>query len=105
MSGSSARPSSRQTKPRRAGATANVEPFRRLPRLEHGRVRAAEQRLLAQRLAAMRERDDDVELLPQQAVQLVLGLGQPAGGERRALRVERERLTLRQRRQLGRAVE
>ena len=77
----------------------------RLPGLEQPRLGAAEQRLLPQRLAAVRERDDDVELLPQEAVQLVLGLREPARRERRALCVERERLALRQRRELGRAVE
>ena len=56
-------------------------------------------------LAAVRERDDDVEALAEQAVELVLGLGEPARGERRPLRVERERLALRQRVELGRAVE
>ena len=53
----------------------------------------------------MRERDDDVEALAEQPLQLVLGLGEPARDERRALRVERERLALRQRVELGRAVE
>ena len=53
----------------------------------------------------MRERDDDVELLAQQSAQLVLGLGEAARRERRPLRVERERLALRQRGQLGRPVE
>ena len=76
-----------------------------LARLEQLGLHAAQQRLLAERLTAVRERDDDVELLAQQAAQLVLGLGETARGERRPLRVERERLALRQRRQLGRAVE
>src|SRR5439155_16753843 len=38
-------------------------------------------------------------------VQLVLGLGQPAGGQRRPLCVEGERLALRKRRQLAGVVE
>jgi hypothetical protein len=53
----------------------------------------------------VRERDDDVELLLQQPVQLVLGLGEPARGNRGTLRVERERLALRQRSELGRTRE
>ena len=60
---------------------------------------------LALRLAAMGERDDDVEALAEQAGELVLRLREPAGDERRPLRVEGERLALRQRVELGRAVE
>ena len=40
-----------------------------------------------------------------EAVQLVLGLGQPAGRDRRPLRLERERLRLRERVELRRALE
>ena len=86
-------------RPRTAGRSGGS------PGSSRPRLHAAQQRLLPQRLAAVRERDDDVELLAQQAAQLVLGLGEPACRERRPLRVERERLALRQRRQLGRAVE
>jgi hypothetical protein len=62
---------------------------------EDARLDAAEHLLLPQRLAAVRERDDDVELLPEEPVQLVLRLRQATRGKRRALRVERERLSLR----------
>ena len=88
MSGSSATPRSRQTNPRRAGATANVKPGRRRAGREQRRLDPAEQVALPFRLAAMGERDDDVEALPEQAGKLVLGLGQPARDERRPLRVE-----------------
>ena len=66
VSGSSASPRSRQTKPRRAGETAKSSPARRaaVARLEHRRPRrGAAAPGCAQRLAAVRERDDDVELL------------------------------------------
>ncbi len=77
----------------------------RLPGLEQARLGTAEQRLLPQRLSPMREGDDEVEFLAQQAVQLVLGLRQPARGERRALGVERERLALGQPGQFSRTLE
>src|SRR5207253_9158688 len=57
---------------------------------------ASQQLLRPLGLAAVRERDDHVEPLPEQAAELVLGLGQPAGRERRPLRVEGEALGLRQ---------
>src|SRR5262249_7759395 len=61
---------------------------RSVSRLEHRRLDATQQLLLAQRLASVRKGDDDVELLPQQPTELVLGLGQATGGERGPLRVE-----------------
>ena len=51
----------------------------------------------------MRERDDDAVARAEVAAQLVLGLGEAARRERRALRLEREGLTLRQRVENGRA--
>ena len=48
----------------------------------------------------MGERDDDVELLAQQAAELVLGLGESARSKRRPLCVEAEVLALRQRTEL-----
>ena len=65
-------------------------------------MHAPQERLLAERLTAVRECHDDVELLPQQPAQFVLGLGEPACCECRPLGVERKRLALRQRRQFGR---
>jgi hypothetical protein len=60
-------------------------------------VHAAEQVLRPQRLAAVRERNDDALTGADEGAELVLGLGEPAGRERRALRLERERLAGRQR--------
>ena len=77
----------------------------RLAGLERLRLDLAKQRLLAQRLAAVRERDDDAVPGANEALQLGLGLGEPAGGDRGALRLERERLAARERVELGRARE
>src|SRR5581483_4351473 len=68
-------------------------------------LHAAKQMLLPLGLAAVREGDVDVEALPQEPAELVLGLAEPAGGERRPLRVERVRLPLRERVELGRPLE
>ena len=81
------------------------QPLRPRARLEHRRRDPPQEVLLAQRLAAVREGDDDVEPLAEEPAELVLGLAEPARRDRRPLRVERERLGLRQRRELGRAVE
>ena len=75
-----------------------------LPRFEELCGDAAQQCLLAQRLTAVREDDDDVELLPKEAVELVLRLREAAGRKRRPLRVEAERLALRQLRHRRRTV-
>ena len=77
----------------------------RLALLEHARVDAAQQVLRAQRLAAVRERDDDAVAGADEAGQLLLGLREPARRDRRLLRLERERLRRRERVELGRAVE
>ena len=53
----------------------------------------------------MREGDDDAVAAVDEAVQLVLGLREPARGDRRPLCLERERLRLRERVELGRALE
>ena len=74
-------------------------------RLEQAGLDAAEQVLRAQRLAAVRERDDDAVARVGEAAQLVLRLGEPAGRDRRPLRLERVRLALRERVELGRALE
>ena len=70
---------------------------RRLARLEQLGLGAPQQALRAQRVAAMRERDDDTQPGPDERGELVLGLGEPARRERRPLRLERERLSLRER--------
>ena len=76
-----------------------------LARLEHARLDAAEEVLRAQRLAAVRERDDDALAGADERRELELGLGEAARRDRRLLRLERERLVLRERIELGRAVE
>ena len=105
MSGSKREPELAPDEPAAGRRDGELQTRRLDPRLEQAGGDAPEQRLLAQRLAPMRERDDDVELLAEQAAQLVLGLGETARGERGPLRVERVRLALRQRRQLGGSVE
>ena len=87
------------------GRDREDEALRLDARREHLGLDAAQQVPLALGLAAVRERDDDVEPAAEQAVELVLRLGQPARGQRRPLRVERERLALRERVELGRALE
>ena len=77
----------------------------RVARLEHPRLDLAQHVLGAQRLAAVRERDDDALPRADERRQLVLRLGEPARGDRRPLRLERELLSLRERVELGRAVE
>jgi hypothetical protein len=73
--------------------------------LEQSRVDPAEQVLRPQRLTAMRERDDDAVAGVREASELVLGLGETAGRDRRSLRFESMRLALRKRVELGRTVE
>ena len=77
----------------------------RVARLEQARVDLAQQVLRAQRLAAVRERDDDALAGADERGQLVLRLAQPARRDRRPLRLEGERLSLRERVELRRAVE
>ena len=74
-------------------------------RLQHARLDPAQQVLGAQRLAAMREGDDDALARAQERRELVLGLGEAARGDRGPLRLEGERLGLRERVELGRARE
>ena len=76
-----------------------------LPRGDDARVGALEQVLGAQRLARVGERDHDTVAAPDEAVQLVLRLREPAGGDRGPLGLERERLRLRERIELRRARE
>ena len=73
--------------------------------LEHVGVGAAEQVLRPQRLAGVREGDDDAVAGADEAGELLLGLGEPARRERRPLRLEGERLRLRERVELGRALQ
>ena len=73
--------------------------------LEQLRLDAAQHLLRAQRLAAMRERDDDTLPGAHELRELDLGLREPARGDRRPLRFERERLALRERIELGCPVE
>ena len=72
---------------------------------EQLRLDAGQQVPPALGLAAMREGDDDVEPLAQEPVELVLGLRQAAGDESGTLRVERERLAVREGIELGGLVE
>ena len=53
----------------------------------------------------MRKRDDDPVPAANEARELRLGLGEPACGDRRPLGLERERLSLRERVELGAALE
>src|SRR5439155_25890649 len=61
--------------------------------------------LRPQRLAAVRERDDDTLTRAHELRELGLGFGEAARRDRRALRLEGERLPLRERVELGSAVE
>ena len=74
-------------------------------RLQHARLDPAQEVLGAKRLAAMREGDDDALARAQERRELALGLGEAAGGDRRPLRLEGERLGLRERVELRRARE
>jgi len=69
------------------------------------RLDPAEEVLRPQCLAAMREGDDDALPRAKERCELALGLGQAAGGDRGALRLERVRLGLRERVELRRASE
>ena len=64
-----------------------------------------QQAALALRLAAVRERDDDAVAGANESGELVLGLGEAAGRDRRPLRLELECLPARERVELGGAVE
>src|SRR4029453_8082196 len=66
---------------------------------------AAQEVLVPKRLPLVREGDDDAQPGTDEGAQLVLRLGQPAGGDRGALGLERERLTARERIELGGAGE
>ncbi len=77
----------------------------RVAGLEQLRLDAAEHPLRAKRLAAVRERDDDALPASHERRELHLGLSEPARGDRRPLRLEREGLVLRERIELGGAVE
>ena len=73
--------------------------------LEQLRFDAAQHPLRAQRLAAVRERDDDALPRAHEPGELHLGLREPPGGNGRSLRFERKRLSLRERVELGGIVE
>ena len=73
--------------------------------LEHVSVGAAEQVLRPQGLAGVREGDDDAVAGADEPGELLLGLGEPARRERRPLGLEGERLRLRERVELGRALQ
>ena len=73
--------------------------------LEHARVGALEEVLRAQRLTGVGKRDDDPVTAANEARELRLGLGEPACGDRRPLGLERERLPLRKRVELGAPLE
>jgi hypothetical protein len=76
-----------------------------ISRLQHPGLHPAEQILRPERLASVRERDDDALPRTDQRRELALCLGEPARGDRGPLRLERERLRLRERVELGRARE
>ena len=73
--------------------------------LEDPRLDLAQHVLRAQRLAAMRERDDDALSGAHERRELRLRLGEPARGDRRPLRLERERLVVRERVELRRPLQ
>ena len=95
---------SRQTNPRRAGEAAKSSApsaGSRAPGLEHLRVRAPQQALRPQGVAAMRERDHHSEARSDERVELALGLGHAPRRESRPLRFERELLAAGKRVELG----
>ena len=65
----------------------------------------AQEAALPERLAAVRERDDDAVARAHEPGELVLRLGEPAGGDRRPLRLELERLPARERVELRRTLQ
>ena len=73
--------------------------------LEEACFDPAEQVLVPHRLAAVREGDDDSKPGTDEGAELVLGLGEPPGGDRRALGLEGKRLSARERIELGGACE
>ena len=76
--------------------------FRELvARLQDARVDAPQQVLGPQRLAGVREGNDDPVAAADEAGELRLGLRKAAGRDRGPLRLERERLALRERVELG----
>src|SRR4029077_17924359 len=77
----------------------------RISGVERLRVHLAKQCLLAERLAAMREGDDDAMPRTHEAVELGLRLGQSPGRDRGPLCLEREGLTSREGVELRRAGE
>ncbi len=77
----------------------------RLPVREHRRLDLPQERRLPLGLAAMRERHDDAVPRADESGELVLRLGEAARRDGRPLRLERVRLRLRERVELGRAVE
>ena len=74
-------------------------------RLEDPGLDLAEHGLRAQRVATVRERDHDAVAGADEARELVLGLAQPAGGDRGSDRLERMRLPARERVELRDAIE
>src|SRR5262249_29721238 len=85
------------------------KPKRRIARqsiaIEQLGLDLAEERLGAERIAAVWEGDDDPVPASHERGELVLGLREPARGDRRALCLEGERLPGRERIELGRALE
>src|SRR5215213_7353161 len=77
----------------------------RVARLEDARLDTPQQSRRAQRLAAVRECDDDAVARADERRQLVLRLGETARRDRRPLRLEGERLTARERVELRRALQ
>ena len=83
------------------GCDGKREALGRLPRLEHLGLDPTEEGAAALGLAAMRERDDDVEPLSHEPAEPVRGFRGATRHERGALGVEREPLALRERIELG----
>ena len=92
-----------------AGGRHGEEKLRLLGQVVAGRddprVGAPEEVLGPERLARVRERDDDAVAAVDEPAQLRLGLGETARRDRRPLRLERERLRLREGVELGRPCE
>ena len=73
--------------------------------LEEACIDTPEQVLVAQRLAAVREGDDRAQAAADERRELLFRLGEAAGGDRRPLRLERDRLSGREGVELGGALE
>jgi hypothetical protein len=95
-----------ETSPRRRDREGDLARGRQVVAgLEQPGLDAAKQVLGAERLAAVRERHDHAMARVRETAELVLRLGESTGCDRRPLRLEGVPLPLRQRVELGRALE